>query len=90
MIMISLTLQFSSHESFQLVRTAASLGCLDKLITELEVLFPLIVYLLKGSLVQITAQGQGVLPLRQVGLKNTLVLFASTFFFLRLRNKPSS
>lgn len=53
--------------------------CLDKLITELGVLFSLIIYFLKGFLVQIMAQGQGVLSLRQVQFKDILVLFASTF-----------
>lgn len=53
--------------------------CLDKLITELEVLFSLIIYFLKGLLVQIMAQGQCVLSLREVRFKDSLVLFASTF-----------
>lgn len=56
------------------------LCCLDRLITELGILFPVIISFLKGVLVQIMAQGQDVLPLRQVEFKDILVLLASTFF----------
>lgn len=61
--------------------------CLDKLIIELGVLVSLIMYFLKGFLVQIMAQGQGVLSLRQVGFKDILVFLLP--LLLCFRKKPS-
>ena len=66
-----------------------NLCCLDKLITELGVLVPVIIYFCRRFLVQIMAQGQSMLPLRQIKFKDILVLFASTFLLQCLRKKPS-
>lgn len=57
----SLKLQFNSHRriKFSVCPNCYNLCCLHKLIIELEVLFSLITYLLKGFLVQIMAQAQG-------------------------------
>ena len=85
-----LKLKFSSHRRmFSVCLKGYNLCCLDKLITELGVIVPVITYFCRGFLVQIMAQGQSMQPLRQVKFKDILVLFASTFLSQCLRKKPS-
>lgn len=75
-----LKLKFSSHRRmFSVCLNSYNLCCLAKLITELGVIVPVITHFCRGFLVQIMAQGQSMLPLRQVKFKDILVLFASTF-----------
>lgn len=85
-----LKLKFSSHRRmFSVCLNSYNLCCLAKLITELGVIVPVITHFCRGFLVQIMAQGQSMLPLRQVKFKDILVLFASTFLLQCLRKKPS-
>lgn len=85
-----LKLKFSSHRRmFSVCLKGYNLCCLDKLITELGVIVPVITYFCRGFLVQIMAQGQSMLPLRQVKFKDILVLSASTFLSWCLSKKPS-